>query len=318
MEFGSAGLPVGHRISPTGPHAESSAPNATQIATNVDPGTRRSAQLAVDDHAEPISINMGVWLPVSVGNRVWLDRNGNGIQDPEETGIPNVGVRLYAIDPDGILSYTSQTATTDAKGFYSFGNLVPSIYLVEFALPDAVGDHRPTRQNRGADDALDSDLSDSSLLSEPTTFLTSASSDSTLDLGLTQTVRIGNMVWEDTDGDGYQDEDESGLGGISIQLRDSDDEVIAETKSGRDGGYLFYDVLPGSYYITVTSENRQLSPFRIGRYDASDSDIDPASGESPLFSILSGNSLSNLDVGLLALAEPVSAAVTPSVFIPLR
>jgi hypothetical protein len=33
--------------------------------------------------------------PVEIGNRVWLDRNRNGVQDPDEPPIPGVTVELW-------------------------------------------------------------------------------------------------------------------------------------------------------------------------------------------------------------------------------
>ena len=33
--------------------------------------------------------------PIEIGNRVWNDTNGNGVQDPGEAGIPNVNLALY-------------------------------------------------------------------------------------------------------------------------------------------------------------------------------------------------------------------------------
>lgn len=52
--------------------------------------------------------------PIEIGNRVWKDTNGNGVQDPGETGISGVTVRLY----QG--STLVGTAVTDANGEYYF------------------------------------------------------------------------------------------------------------------------------------------------------------------------------------------------------
>ncbi|MDA7502295.1 carboxypeptidase regulatory-like domain-containing protein, partial [Chitinophagales bacterium] len=60
----------------------------------------------------------------SIGDYVWLDDNGDGVQDPGEDGIPNVEVTLtYA---DG----TTITTTTDADGEYLFDNLPAGDYEV--------------------------------------------------------------------------------------------------------------------------------------------------------------------------------------------
>jgi uncharacterized repeat protein (TIGR01451 family) len=56
--------------------------------------------------------------PIEIGNRVWRDPNGNGIQDANEPGIPGVTVHLYA--PDGVTVLA--TAITDAQGDYYFSS----------------------------------------------------------------------------------------------------------------------------------------------------------------------------------------------------
>lgn len=52
--------------------------------------------------------------PIEIGNRVWRDSNGNGVQDPGEPAIAGVTVRLY----QG--STLVGTAVTDANGEYYF------------------------------------------------------------------------------------------------------------------------------------------------------------------------------------------------------
>lgn len=52
--------------------------------------------------------------PIEIGNRVWLDTNQNGIQDPNEQGIPDVPVQLLS----GVTVLA--TATTAADGSYYF------------------------------------------------------------------------------------------------------------------------------------------------------------------------------------------------------
>lgn len=52
--------------------------------------------------------------PIEIGNRIWNDANGNGVQDPGESPIANVTVHLY----QG--STLIGTAITDANGEYYF------------------------------------------------------------------------------------------------------------------------------------------------------------------------------------------------------
>ncbi len=69
----------------------------------------------------------------SIGDTVFNDANGNGIQDAGETGVPNVVLNLTRPGNDGILGTaddTTQTTTTDNNGIYNFTNLPPGNYRV--------------------------------------------------------------------------------------------------------------------------------------------------------------------------------------------
>jgi uncharacterized repeat protein (TIGR01451 family) len=54
--------------------------------------------------------------PLELGNRVWYDKNKNGIQDPDEPPIPNVRVQLYVTSTNTPVG----EAYTNAKGEYYF------------------------------------------------------------------------------------------------------------------------------------------------------------------------------------------------------
>jgi hypothetical protein len=60
--------------------------------------------------------------PAAIGNRVWLDSDKDGIQDPGEPGIGGVEVTLTITWPD--TSTTVLKTTTDSNGWYSFRNLL--------------------------------------------------------------------------------------------------------------------------------------------------------------------------------------------------
>jgi hypothetical protein len=70
-------------------------------------------------------------LPATLGDRVWLDKNHNGVQDADEVGVAGVKVDLYA--EGGALVATT---TTDAAGNYLFTPLASGGYTVEFTAPD--------------------------------------------------------------------------------------------------------------------------------------------------------------------------------------
>jgi hypothetical protein len=67
---------------------------------------------------------------ILLGNRVWLDKNADGVQSPEEQGIGGVCVNLF--DADGKLV---QKTSTDSNGYYGF-NVEAGTYTIEFVKPD--------------------------------------------------------------------------------------------------------------------------------------------------------------------------------------
>ncbi len=96
----------------------------------------------------------------SIGDRVWLDSNGNGVQDPTEPGTNGITVTLLA-DPDGDGRYdtTVATTTTAGDGNYVFclgrSRLVPSrrgpterVRHHDTGTADLVGAGRHGRQRR--------------------------------------------------------------------------------------------------------------------------------------------------------------------------
>ena len=69
-----------------------------------------------------------------VGDRVWVDENGNGLQDSGEPGLENVTVILIRVAADYSESECRLTVT-DAAGRYRFDFVRPGTYRVQFELP---------------------------------------------------------------------------------------------------------------------------------------------------------------------------------------
>ena len=86
-----------------------------------------------------------------IGNRVWLDENENGRQDPWEVGVGGVCIRLLDASSREVLSET----TTDSNGYYAFDRPNTDTIL-QFLKPDS---YRFTKPDVGDDDRdSDADL----------------------------------------------------------------------------------------------------------------------------------------------------------------
>jgi SdrD B-like domain/SprB repeat len=97
--------------------------------------------------------------PIEIGNRVFMDTDKDGIQDPNEMGIGNVTVKLYkagATLPDA-------STTTNANGQYIFSNVLPNTaYEIKILSADFPSGKSITIQDAtssGLTDVADSDAS---------------------------------------------------------------------------------------------------------------------------------------------------------------
>ncbi len=180
----------------------------------------------------------------SLGDKVWEDSNKNGIQDNDELGIPGVKVTLK--DSNGTVIETTET---NANGKYSFDNLPNGTYKVDFETPN---NYSPTTPNVG-NDALDSDGPADALA------IISDGNNLTVDQGFYRTEKpkynVGDKVWEDTNKDGIQDDNEPGIANVTVTLKDADGNIIGTEVTDENGKYLFKDVTEGEYTIDFETPN---------------------------------------------------------------
>ncbi|MCB9278056.1 MAG: carboxypeptidase regulatory-like domain-containing protein [Lewinellaceae bacterium] len=207
----------------------------------------------------------------SLGDYVWEDTDGDGLQDSGEPGVSGVTVNLKDAGGNVIA-----TTTTDGNGYYHFTGLVPGTYSVQFVLP---GGYEFTQLNQGGDESLDSDAD--ATMNGMTNTVTLASGDNyeDLDAGLYQPASLGDYVWEDLDGDGQQDSGEPGISGVTVSLYEDanndgtpDGAPIATTTTDGNGYYSFEDLAPGSYIVGFdTPTGYTPTTANVGN-DATDSD----------------------------------------------
>lgn len=113
----------------------------------------------------------------SIGDKVWNDSNRNGIQDNNESGIPNVTVKLLDNNENQI-----RTTTTNNSGDYLFDNLQPGTYKVEVVKPSG---YEYSPNNQGTDDSLDSDVNPNTNKTD-SIYLSQGEDDRTWDAGYYQ------------------------------------------------------------------------------------------------------------------------------------
>ena len=241
----------------------------------------------------------------SVGDRVWLDANGNGLQDAGEVGLAGLQVRLTARGADGVLGTADdviRTTTTDASGAYRFDTLESGSYRVQV---QAAG-FKATLANAG-DDLLDSDANSAGVA---TFTLRPGVADHSVDIGLQQikTASVGDRVWADSNRNGLQDVDEAGQEGVTVVLRGAGfdnvfgtaDDVSATTVSGADGSYAFTELAAGQYTLNFSRPGYEVTVANANgnTSDTLDSDID-AQGNTAVFTLGLGQVRTDIDAGLI-------------------
>ena len=60
-------------------------------------------------------------------------------------------------------------------------------------------------------------------------------------------------MWNDANGDGVQDAGEAGINGVTVELLDSANNVIATTTTSGDGNYTFGNLDAGTYTVRVVA-----------------------------------------------------------------
>ncbi len=242
------------------------------------------------------AVDIGMVKDGSLGDRVWLDDNKNGIQDEDEKGV--AGVEVILLHADG--SETGLKAQTNADGIYSFTGLKPDTYKVKVRLPQG---YHVTQKNSGNDEGLDSDVDPASGVSDAFALL-SGMSEPRVDIGLYTDAKLGDRVWLDTNANGVQDEGEEGLAGIGVILLDEAKQVYRKKIVTDENGYYSFDSLAaGKYYVQVEVPQEYTLSVQNSTEEAKDSDINVKTALSDLVEITTDTQNVNVDIGLFQKAS---------------
>lgn len=230
-----------------------------------------------------------------IGNYVWIDSDANGFQGTTEPGVP--GVSVFLIDNAGNVI---KNTVTDANGFYLFTDLAAGNYRVSFGnLP--AGFVATTKDAAPVNDATDSDA-DGGTLTTDVFVLAAGGIDLSRDLGIksTTTAAVGDYVWSDVDGNGQQGTNEPGIPGVLVTLYNSAGTAVATTVTDANGKYLFVNVTPGSYTMGFGGLPIGSSfTTKDNGADASDNDVNPATGKTDAFTLVAGQTNTTIDAGLV-------------------
>lgn len=200
----------------------------------------------------------------SIGDRVWYDLDGDGLQDPGEPGLAGVRVRL--IDPrDGRIL---ESTWTGADGEYLFSMLANEYYIVQVDETTLPAGFAPTNVELPGGDYhavyVNNVCGSDCIQRDGRTYehifyinLDDRQDYRAADFGFRPAgAAIGDLVWSDADQDGVQDPGEPGIAGVLVELLDEAGNPLGPTATTTaTGWYLFSGLSAGTYRVRVAQSN---------------------------------------------------------------
>lgn len=202
-----------------------------------------------DDSQAPVTLvigeavsdaDFGYSSDSSLGQRVWWDMNGDGVQDSGEPGFPNVDITVLYFGPNGIPGDgddRSFTTVTGANGYWAIPDLPQGAYRVTVDTADLPSGMAQTYDADGTGTASYSEtvLGTGAVLTQ--------------NFGYRGALALGDLVFLDRDADGVQDAGEPGLSGVTVELVWPAQGLVVTTTTAADGGYLFPGLAAGTYVV---------------------------------------------------------------------
>jgi len=296
-----AGNPISTFTNTNGNYSFVGLPDATYTVTVAQPGGAGGSTQTQDpdggnDNSSVVSVAGGVpnneqdfgydnSVPQGlIGDRVYNDSNGNGVQDGAETGIAGIVVQLCGdLDDNNATPNTCRTETTDANGDYLFGDSLTAdggiadpadapipatdgaeVYTVTITNPPA-----------GQINSQDPDLG---LPNFSQLTLSTVGGNLDQDFGYFQPGTVTGHLYIDSNGDGVQQATEPDLVGVDVVITDANGFQQVVTTNG-DGDYLA-QVPPGTTTANVDETDPQFPLNHIQTQGTDPSTVTAVAGAS--------------------------------------
>lgn len=194
-------------------------------------------------------------------------------------GMADVFVEL--LTEDGIPVSDTTTTSSKSDGSYYLKGALPGTYRLQYTLPENCIFTEPL---------LDSHV----FVSEP--FVLDTAVDLTMpSLAAVQSGLVSGTLYYDSNVNGLQDETaEMQFGNITVTLLNTDYDMTYETRTTQSGSFVFYDLRPGAYEISLS-----LDDGLCFAYDASSLiPATTASSAAAQFTLMAGAQLENRNVAI--------------------
>lgn len=259
-------------------------------------GRGYSASFELLGGADVENISFGLLTQGVISGRVWLDHDYDGIMGDEEEGLRGAIVALLNDNLEIV-----QSVQTARSGEFAFNNLMPGAYKLRIELPE---DHVYTKSgNDSVTERSDDVISEFEIGA-----LGMGQTIGNINIGALKPVQVGGIVWYDQDNDGRRQSGDSGVAGTKAVLTivsGPDTGMTFETETDENGAYLFEGLMPGQAKISFTLPEKHAfaiqasGPHRVSRVPQTDD----VCAETEHFDLVSGDVISNMDVGAVGVGK---------------
>ena len=277
--------------------------NNDRLDSDYDPANgNETTPITIAAGQTNMDIDAAFKAPARLGNLVWEDLNGNSLFDTGEPAIQGATVKLLDAKSKAMKDENGNTTVqTNANGEYSF-IVKPGVYILQFATPNG---YAACAKDQGNNDELDSDYDPANSNKTSPVTITGGQINS-MDGCFYKPAQLGNLVWEDMNGNGVFEASEPAIEGAMVKLLEVNGNPAQDVsgnstlQTNAQGEYGF-SVKPGVYILQFLTPNGYLAVAKDqGRNDQFDSDYDPAGNKTALITIAGGQTQMDIDAGFKA------------------
>ena len=215
-------------------------------------------------------IDFGFYIQHGVNGKVWLDENGNGTIDKDETPIPNVTVSITNKDGspvDDLYGNKIKDVTTDENGDYSFSLVPNGDFVITVKNGDTIIDHFEVSPKQNDNKATGTPNDDGILeKADADVTMTETSTDEEVNVGLTANRTIYGISFIDYNSNGEREEADDVISNILVSLKAKD--LLSSTPKdvyGNEVKPVFTDEI--EFPDGTTAIGYKFEHLKAGEYD---------------------------------------------------
>ena len=215
-------------------------------------------------------IDFGFYIQHGVNGKVWLDENGDGTIDKDETPIPNVTVSITNKDGspvNDLYGNKIKDVTTDENGDYSFSLVPNGDFVITVKNGDTIIDHFEVSPKQNDNKATGTPNDDGILeKADADVTMTEASTDEEVNVGLTANRTIYGVSFIDYNNNGEREEADNVISNILVSLKAKD--LLSSTPKdvyGNEVKPVFTDEI--EFPDGTTAIGYKFEHLKAGEYD---------------------------------------------------